>query len=249
MRIAVIDEDAHQASEYDVWLNNAGHSTKNFASVTSFIQTLRPETFDLVIVGSMPDHGDAEASTVMLREKFNMQIPVLRLLMGGSERAIVAALKAGADDCMVKPLRQLEFLARVEALLRRAHATHGTEQIEYGALSVDLKNRVITRNGAVVTLTPKTYDLAVFLLHHTGQLLSRDDLMARIWGNDRGATRTLDTHISRLRTVLGLTPEYGWRLQSVYQHGYRLDQVAPIAGARVAGASTKFEAVEAFWGG
>ena len=162
-----------------------------------------------------------------IREQVSLSTPVLRICANNNEMDIVAALRAGADDCVAKPARQMEFLARIEALGRRAPRPSKPMDIQaYGELSVDLQNRVILRKGQRVSLTPKSYDLAVFLFSNLGQLLSRTYLMERIWGRgSSSSTRTLDTHISRLRSDLGLTAENGWVLQSVYQHGYRLEQV------------------------
>lgn len=115
-----------------------------------------------------------------------------------------------------------------------------------GALSVDLRNRLIFREGERLTLTPKTYDLAVLLLTHTGQLLTRSYLLERVWGRGRSSqTRTLDTHISRLRSVLGLAPENGWKLQSVYQHGYRLDYAATVRASGHAISAMQGASIEA----
>ena len=130
------------------------------------------------------------------------------------------------------------MLARIAALVRRTQRLDERERLEFGALCIDLKNRIILRDGARVALTPKTYNLAVFLLTNSGQLLSRAYLLERIWGSNKSAaTRTLDTHISRLRTVLGLTPDNGWQLQSVYQYGYRLDRADGATSSRSAAIS------------
>jgi len=232
MRIAVLENDTRAAQLLEDWLRSAGHIVKFFASAISFTREVDRASFDAAILGSAPaDMRGAEIAT-SLRERMS-GVPLIRVLQKGGEQEIVAALKAGADDCMALA-RQSELLARLEALVRRTKRTQTPtdDLMEFGNLSVDLRNRLILRDGARVTLTPKTYNLAVFLLSNSGQLLSRAYLLEHIWGHDKSAsTRTLDTHISRLRTVLGLTPESGWQLQSVYQHGYRLDRIdtAPSA--------------------
>ncbi len=231
MRIAVLESDTHDAQVLEDWLRSAGNTASRFATESGFMREFKREKFDLVIAGSVA-HGAGGAEIILsLRAQLKLAVPIIRILKKDIENDIVAALKAGADDCVVKPLRQLELLARVAALARRTQpgALPLEEQIEFSALCVDLRNRVISRNGKRLTLTPKTYDLAVFLLTHTGQLLSRTYLMEQVWGCGRSAlTRTLDTHISRLRSVLGLTPDNGWKLQSVYQHGYRLDRTEAV---------------------
>lgn len=234
MRIALVEENAHDAEMVCGWLRSAGHTTLVYESGKRFVRDSVRETYHLLIVGTCaPDAGGMDGTEVLwwAREHLCAPVPILRVSEHNSEYDIVAALKAGADDCMVKPVRQGEFLARAEALSRRLpHVAKPVETLRFGDLSVDLKNRMITRDTERIFLTPKSYDLAIFLLSNLGQLLSRAHLMERIWG--RGAStssRTLDTHISRLRTDLGLTPEKGWQLQSVYQHGYRLEQTESLA--------------------
>lgn len=239
MKIAILENDPHGVQLLKQWLQSAGHTSRVFVSGSMFMRDLNRDTYDLVIIGSTAPDMDGTQITVALREQLDAPISIIRLAGKADESEIVAALKAGADDCIVKPVRQFELLARIEALARRAQRLdERAERLEFGALCIDLKNRMIMRDGARVTLTPKTYNLAVFLLTNSGQLLSRAYLLERIWGSNKSAaTRTLDTHISRLRTVLGLTPDKGWQLQSVYQHGYRLDRTEGASSSRATATS------------
>ena len=243
MRIAVLENDTRTAQQLESWLQSAGHAVQLFANERAYVHGVDRASFDTAVVGpSLNDNTASEISTA-LRER-GADVPLIRVLRGGGEADIVKALHAGADDCMADA-REHELLARVEALSRRTG--HGRAPsgnlIEFGNLTVDLKNRLILRDGSRVPLTPKTYDLAVFLLSNRGRLLPRTELLEQIWGRDKSATtRTLDTHVSRLRTVLGLIPEHGWQLQSVYQHGYRLDEVEAKGERR---GSTRMQACEA----
>jgi DNA-binding response OmpR family regulator len=91
----------------------------------------------------------------------------------------------------------------------------------------------VTRHGAEVDLTQKDFDLAVFLFRNVGNLVSRGHILESVWGRTSDLnTRTVDTHVSRLRSKLGLVPENGWKLSAVYQHGYRLEQVTPEAKSK-----------------
>lgn len=226
MKIAVLENDTRAAQLLEDWFRAAGHSARFFASGNAFTHEIDRATFDVAVLGSPPTDLRAAEICAVWRERMS-GVPLLRLLQKGAEQEIVAALKAGADDCMASA-REFELIARLEALARRTkHVQIPVDDVlEFGNLSVDTKNRLIHRDGVRVTLTPKTYNLAVFLLTHCSQLLTRAHLLEHVWGHDSASTtRTLDTHISRLRTVLGLTPEFGWQLQSVYQHGYRLDRL------------------------
>jgi DNA-binding response OmpR family regulator len=144
----------------------------------------------------------------------------------------VHALTSGADDYMVKPLGKRELLARIDALARRARPSARADEgvLEYGRLSVDFRNRLVRLDGALVAMTQKDYELAVFLLRNIGRLLSRAHILEAVWGQSADInTRTVDTHVSRIRGKLQLVPENGWSLSAVYQHGYRLERVDAAA--------------------
>jgi DNA-binding response OmpR family regulator len=246
MKIAVLENIGSEAQMMEEWLRAAGHSCRSFASRQVFAREMTPESYEMIIVGDLPStRANAENVTALHEHRFGRAL-VIRVLESGGEQDIVAALKSGADDCIVKPVRQFELLARVEAIARRAQRfTQPAEEVlDLGNLSVDLKNRLILRDGERLDLTPKTYNLALVLLTNVGQLLSRSFLMERVWGSStKESTRTLDTHISRLRSVLGLTREHGWQLQSVYQHGYRLDRDEIRLGRQTADTRVEVRAI------
>ena len=113
-------------------------------------------------------------------------------------------------------------------MVRRAHPVAREDDIaEFGEFRIDPVSRSIARRGAVIELTQKDFDLAVFLFRNLDRLLSRAHIFEAVWGQTAKInSRTIDTHVSRLRTRLGLVPANGWRLESVYQHGYRLERQA-----------------------
>ena len=228
MKIAVLDTDTYEAQSMEKVLQAAGHTAKCFPDENTLVREYAHTPFDLILVGVGIAEAGGRKTLLALCKQLPAQVLLMGLLTVNIENEVVAALNAGADDCMVKPVRYLELLARIDAVARRARvsAAPALPKIELGGLRVDLRNRMIFRNNERLTLTPKTYDLAVLMLTHTGQLLSRAHLLEKIWGHGRPTSaRTLDTHVSRLRAVLGLTADNGWKLQSVYQHGYRLDRL------------------------
>ncbi len=225
----------------EVWLDAAGHTCKRFTRGEDFLRTVKRESFDLVILDwVLPDiNGDDVVD--WLRTNLDWHIPVLFVSVKESEEDIVHALQKGADDYMVKPVRPLEMLARITALSRRAGSQNEIDKsLSIGEFQIDLAASAFSRNDEPIDLTQKEFDLAVFLFKNTGRLLSRKHLMESVWGQRADLnTRTVDTHISRLRNKLSLTPENGWRLSSIYQHGYRLertDQTRESPGHRLAGA-------------
>ncbi|MFO1361764.1 MAG: response regulator transcription factor [Burkholderiales bacterium] len=231
MRIAIVEDDVSQADLVRIWLVGAGHTCHTFARGREFMRVMARDSFDLLVLDwELPDvNGDAILAWV--RANVREPVPVLFTTARDAEADIVQALKAGADDYLVKPLRKQELLARVEALGRRARPKpRVAERLKLAEFDVDVDRRVVTRHGAEVDLTQKDFDLAVFLFRNVGNLVSRGHILESVWGRTSDLnTRTVDTHVSRLRSKLGLVPENGWKLSAVYQHGYRLEQVTPEA--------------------
>ena len=142
------------------------------------------------------------------------------------ERDIVEGLASGADDFMVKPVRIGELNARVAALLRRAYPDNAASVLEFGRYRFLPETRAIEMDGVPVELKNREYDLALFLFQNMGRLLSRDHLKEIVWGQVADVmSRSLDTHISRLRTLLDLRPANGFIVTAVYGVGYRFEAV------------------------
>jgi DNA-binding response OmpR family regulator len=232
MRIALLEDDQDQADLVRNWLQAAGHSCHVYMLGKDLVREAQRETFDLFLLDwEVPAMSGAEV-LLWIRANIAEPVPVLFVTARQREEDIVHALSNGADDYMVKPLGKLELLARIDALARRARAGQRPDEgvLEFGRLSVDCRSRQVRLEGQVVTMTQKDYELTVFLLRNVGRLLSRGYIMEAVWGQTADLnTRTVDTHVSRIRGKLQLTPEYGWRLSAVYQHGYRLEQVAVAA--------------------
>ncbi len=232
MRIALLEDEQDQADLVCAWLKAAGHSCHAYALGKDLVREAQRETFDLFLLDwEVPGMSGAEV-LVWIRANIAEPVPVLFVTARQREEDIVHALSHGADDYMVKPLGKLELLARIDALARRAHPGPRADEglLAYGRLSIDCRNRQVKLDGEAVATTQKDYELAVFLLRNIGRLLSRGHILEAVWGQSADInTRTVDTHVSRIRGKLQLTPENGWRLTAVYQHGYRLERVAADA--------------------
>ena len=140
---------------------------------------------------------------------------------------IARGLQAGADDYITKPVRQGELLARIEAVARRVRGGPQTtpDLLELGPFKLNRSARTVECDGHRVELTDKEYALAEFFFLHAEKVVSRQHLLEAVWGlQAKAQTRTVDTHVSRLRTKLGLGGERGWRLAAVHQFGYRLER-------------------------
>jgi DNA-binding response OmpR family regulator len=237
-RIAALEDDPSQAKLLQHWIASQGWICRHFDRGQDILRALLKDTYDLVILDwRVPDLSGEEVLRA-LRKSVHEPLPVLFTTGRDREEDIVHALKAGADDYLVKPLRRMEFIARVEALLRRSRALgrEAAEPIEAGEFRIDPLGRTLHKDDRVIELTQKEFEMAMMLFRNVGRLLSRSYLLDTIWGISADvSTRTVDTHASQLRSKLGLYPDAGWRLSAVYQHGYRLERMTakpppPAAG-------------------
>jgi DNA-binding response OmpR family regulator len=231
-RVAVLEDDSSQAKLLQHWIEGQGYICHLFDRGEEILRAVLRDTFDLVVLDWRVPDLSGEEVVKAIRKSVREPLPVLFTTGRDREEDIVQALKSGADDYLVKPLRRMEFLARVEALLRRArgHGREGDAPIEAGNFRIDLQGRTLEKDGAIVELTQKEFEVAALLFRNVGRLLSRAYLLDSVWGISADvSTRTVDTHASQLRSKLGLYPESGWRLSAVYQHGYRLERVTPAA--------------------
>ena len=161
-----------------------------------------------------------------VRANIEWPIPILFVTMRDSHENIVQALTQGADDYLSKPIHYPELLARMQAVTRRVERDSQKMTLEFHPYLLDRNERSITRDQQRIDLSPREFDLALFLFSNWGRVMSRAYILRSVWGlNPDVETRTLDSHISRLRSKLGLRAENGWRLTPVYNHGYRLERV------------------------
>lgn len=234
MRIAILEDDVDIGTALKQWLESAGHHVHHFVSGQAIVRESGRESFDLFLLDwHVPDLSGREVLS-WLRNTQEITTPVLFATARDSEEDIVAALTAGADDYMVKPIRRLELLARVDALIRRsAQRQADVQNIDVPPYYLDLSNRVVKLDGAPVEMTDKEFELTVFLFRNLGQLLSRGHITESVWGRSADVqSRTVDTHVSRLRKKLDFSAARGVRLTPIYNFGYRLEKVvAPSAPA------------------
>ena len=189
------------------------------------VGALNTESFDVIMLDwEVPDMSGFEVLQ-WIRENLDWSCPVIFITQRDQEEDVVKAFEAGADDYMAKPINRAEMLARINAIHRRNNPPDENETIlDIPPYVIDLKKRKIVCDAVEIDLTQKEYELALFILRNVGKVLSRGYLLERVWGRNPDInTRTVDTHVSRLRRKLNFTKENGWKLTSVYQHGYRLE--------------------------
>lgn len=225
--IGCLEDDAQQAALLRLWLESAGYRCALFASAGEFRKRLGSEAVDLLLLDwNLPDATGLEVLD-WIRHSPNADLPVVFLTARSDESDIVEGLQAGADDYVTKPPKQAEFLARVAAVLRRRGGGNDADTqapLSLPPYAVDSQRRRISVAGEDIELTQREYELACYLFRRQGRIVSRDALLENIWNlGPSVSTRTVDTHVSRLRKKLQLAGEHGWRLTAIYQHGYRLE--------------------------
>ena len=225
LRIALVDDDIHLAQTVKLWMEQAGFDVVHYANGRDFTNALRKESFDLYILDWMMPDQDGEQILNWLNEQNEHSTPVIFITQRDSEEDIARILNQGADDYITKPLRQKELLARITAVTRRSGGTP-KEIMEYPPYRINLTSHTMQKGDEVVKLTQKEFELVTFMFKNLGRLLSRGHILSSVWGHgSEFTTRTVDTHISRIRKKLELVPENGWRLSAIYHQGYRLEQV------------------------
>lgn len=226
MRIAIIEDDPDQAKLLVLWLQDAGHECYHFLCGTDAVKELQKESFDLVLLDWLLPDLNGDKVLAWMRENLDWHIPIIFVTQRDSEEDIAFALDGGADDYLVKPIKPLELKARITALTRRIGGEKDKRQLEYGPYRFDFDSHQAYIKDEHVVLTQKEFELAAFFFRNAGRLLSRSHLLESVWGlNTEINTRTLDTHISRLRKKLQFGAETGWQLRSIYHHGYRLEEL------------------------
>lgn len=228
MRVAILEDDPDQAELIRLWLTHAEHSVDCHADAASFLRAVRRDSFDLYVLDwVLPDLSGIDVLK-KLRREMGDYTPAIIVTAKDEEQSIVRGLEAGADDYLVKPVRQAELVARVSAVLRRSVGNKPEEQdLDAEPYSLSFTNKTVSLNGEKLNLTNREFELALFFFRNIGKMMSRNHLLEAIWGieNKSVSTRTVDTHVSRLRKKLNLGEENGWILSAIYQHGYRIERV------------------------
>ena len=156
------------------------------------------------------------------------QVPIVMLTAKGEEVDKIVGLELGADDYIVKPFSPREVVARIKAILRRTenHAAgedSGKNVIQHNGLMIDLNSYTVLLRGEPVICTPKEIEILFLLASNPGHVFTRDTLLSKVWGYDfAGETRTVDTHIKRLRAKLDSTG-LGWSIKTIYGVGYKFE--------------------------
>ena len=219
-RVLIVDDDADIRKLVGHHLIQAGFEVLSAETGREGLALALGRSPALVILDLMLPDLDGNEVCRKIREETSGSVPILMLSARGEEIDRVLGFERGADDYVTKPFSPRELVLRVRSLLRRSRPPEG-ECIEAGGVQMDPGRRESSAGGAPVALTAKEFDLLYALMKARGNVLTRAHLMDRIWGyHGDSDSRTLDTHVRRLREKLGAA---GGRIQTVRGVGYRYD--------------------------
>ena len=203
--VLVVEDESSIASFVALYLKNAGYGVKTAATGGEALSDVAAETPALIVLDLMlPDIDGIE---VCRRIRKNSDVPILMLTARDEDVDKIIGLEVGADDYLTKPFNPRELVARVKSILRRSvtdRRESESKQLKHGDLEIDAGRRTAKVAGEEIQLAPKEFDLLWELLDHRGLVLTRDQLLERVWGYTfAGDTRTVDVHVRQLRRKLG----------------------------------------------
>ncbi|WFR55870.1 response regulator transcription factor [Anaerocolumna sp. AGMB13025] len=219
MENILIIEDDKAISDLILWnLELAGYKGQQAYSGKEAQEVLTGFNPQLVLLDiSLPDMEGFELMELLMENA----LPVIFLTARNSLSDKLKGLKMGADDYIVKPFEALELLARIEVVLRRN--TRAPEVTRFENLEINMEERSVRKDGTLVELTMKEYELMLLLIKHRNKALSREKILELVWSYDYvGETRTVDIHIQKIRKKLGWEEQ----IKTVYKYGYRLEDKA-----------------------
>ncbi|OJB06128.1 DNA-binding response regulator [Burkholderia ubonensis] len=227
MRIAVLEDDPAQCAFVSQILTAAGHTCLAFNEGKIFQKHLQRETFDLLVLDwAVPGVSGEDVLKWVRANQGGHSVPIIFMTVRDDEAGITRILDAGADDYIVKPVSGPVLLARIGSLLRRAYSLNDETTVwAFGPYRFDVNQQQAYVDDKPVNLTMKEFELALLLFQHLDRPLSRAHIVDLIWKQAADIpSRTMDTHVSMLRTKLGLRPGSGYRLTPIYGYGYRLER-------------------------
>jgi len=203
--VLVVEDESSIASFVALYLKNAGYSVRTAATGTDALAQAQSERPDLIVLALMlPDIDGIE---VCRRIRKDADVPILMLTARDEDVDKIIGLEVGADDYMTKPFNPRELVARVKSILRRSGPDRKEREsatLQHGDLHIDSGRREVKVGDTEIQLAPKEFDLLWELLDHRGLVLTRDQLLERVWGYTfAGDTRTVDVHVRQLRRKLG----------------------------------------------
>ncbi len=220
-RILIVDDEPEMMRGLEDNLRFEGYQTVSAVNGEEGLARALSDAPDLVLLDvTMPKMSGWDVCRELRRR--GVDVPVIMLTARGAETDRVQGLELGADDYVAKPFSLRELLARVRAVLRRPGPRQKFEEFAFGDARIRPRGRQVFKAGREVRLTRKEFDLLVFLVEHRGEIVTRERLLDEVWGYERfPTTRTVDTHVLRLRRKFETDPDRPAWILTVHGQGYR----------------------------
>lgn len=224
-KVLVVEDERDLAELLAYNLEKEGYQVLLTGNGLEGLETARRELPDLVLLDLMlPGMMGTEVCSSLRYSEKTRAIPVLMLTARGDEIDRVVGFEMGADDYIVKPFSMRELMLRIRAIIRRSSqdSAGNDRQITAGPVVIDCSSHRVTVGGSEIELTSTEFKLLLYLAEHSGRVMKRELLLQDVWGyNFVGDTRTVDTHVTRLRNKLG---EAGDMIKTVRGFGYKLEE-------------------------
>jgi len=226
-RILIVDDEKNVAELINYNLEIAGYETKIVYDGKTALNTIKAETFDLVVLDIMLPEIDGLSILRYIKSNDKMKnMPVIMLTAKSTGSDVVLGLEIGADDYIVKPFNINELMARIKVQLRKSssHVPETVEKYELGSIIIDNESYTAQKDGEVIPLTNKEFELLVYLVKKMGKVCTRDAILSQIWGYEYfGGTRTVDVHIRSLRKKL-FDEKTSYKITTMIGVGYKLEK-------------------------
>jgi two-component system alkaline phosphatase synthesis response regulator PhoP len=223
-RILLVEDEPGLQLTLSDRLRSEGYEVETAGDGESGDERARKEAFDLLILDIMLPGKNGLDVCRDLRQQ-GVTTPILMLTARGQVADKVVGLKLGADDYLTKPFENIELLARIEALIRRAvapAASAGADAYELNGLTVDFRKAEVHRDGELVELSAREFQLLRYFIENRGSVLSRDELLNNVWGYDAmPSTRTVDVHVAWLRQKIEANPKHPEHIRTIHGMGYK----------------------------
>ena len=228
MKILVVDDEALLVKGIRFNLRNEGYEVITGSDGLEAVKLVQEQHPDLVVLDVMMPHMDGFALCREIRRTSN--VPIIMITARGEDFERVMGLDIGADDYIVKPFSGEEVMARIRAILRRIDRSAGSpvskHQISISNLLIDLEDALVSIGGQNIALTKKELEILYMLADNSGKLFSREALLSSLWGYDYyGDSRTVDSHVKRLRAKIDAVPHPQWQIKTIWGLGYKFEVI------------------------
>lgn len=222
-KILIVDDEAHIRELLKFNIEKNGYIPYLASTGKEALEIARENHVDLMLLDLMiPEMDGFEVCKEIRKDNIISNVPIIMLTAKGEELDKILGLELGADDYITKPFSIRELMARIKALLRRSNTTYEDDIVKFGNITIDIQTREVKKDGIIVDLTLKEFEVLKVLIKNKGKILTREVLLDKIWGYEyMGETRTVDVHIRHLRQKIEVDDKSPLYIQTIRGVGYR----------------------------